>query len=162
MLKHDFIREKWRNQCLEVFFDLTICCFPPLNPSFLCEMLIALGFLGMIIYITQSRLLTIILERQIELPMTMKFGESFEKFALELFKGDNLVAMKFRFYLIWIYLYLVVCKSVIISNSYLSLVILFFKHDKPLALAPMFLEIIFNNFHDVIDENLSGSIGSPL
>jgi hypothetical protein len=95
-----------------------------------------------------------------ELPMTMKFGESFEKFALELFKGDNLVAMKFRFYLIWIYLYLVVCKSVIISNSYLSLVILFFKHDKPLAHAPMFLEIIFNNFHDVIDENLSGLLAA--
>ena len=92
--------------------------------------------------------------------MTMKFGESFEKFALELFKGDNLVAMKFRFYLIWIYLYLVVCKSVIISNSYLSLVILFFKHDKPLAHAPMFLEIIFNNFHDVIDENLSGLLAA--
>ena len=35
-----------------------------------------------------------------------------------------------------------VCKGVIISNNYLSLVILFFKHDKPLALAPMFLDCI--------------------
>jgi hypothetical protein len=125
-------------------------------------MLVALGFPGIIVYITQFHPLTITLERQMELPMTMKFGESFEKFALELFKGDNLVAMKFKFHLIWIYLYLVVCKGVIISNSYLSLVILFFKHDKPLALPPMFLEIISNSLHDASDENLSRFIGSPL
>jgi hypothetical protein len=91
LLKHDFIREKWRNQCLKVFFFyLTICCFPPLNPFFLCEMLIALGFPGIIVYITQSRPLTINIERQMELPMTMKFGESFKKFALKSLKVTTL------------------------------------------------------------------------
>lgn len=57
---------------------------------FLCEMLIALGFPGIIVYITQSRPLTINIERQMELPMTMKFGESFKKFALKSLKVTTL------------------------------------------------------------------------
>jgi hypothetical protein len=91
LLKHDFIREKWRNQCLKVFFFILLfVVFHHSTLFFLCEMLIALGFPGVIVYITQSRPLTINIERQMELPMTMKFGESFKKFALKSLKVTTL------------------------------------------------------------------------
>jgi hypothetical protein len=74
-----------------VFFLSYYLLFSTTQPFFfLCEMLIALGFPGIIVYITQSRPLTINIERQMELPMTMKFGESFKKFALKSLKVTTL------------------------------------------------------------------------
>jgi hypothetical protein len=84
----------------------------------------------------------------------VKSRESFEKFAPKLLKGNNIVAIEFKFYLIWICKYLVVSKGVVISNNYLSLTMLFFKHDELLALDPMFLGFVYNSLYCAIGKNL--------
>jgi hypothetical protein len=100
------------------------------------------------------------MKEEYKLPVYVKSEESFERFSLELIWGNDIKAMEFGFYLIWICRYLVVYKSAVINNNYLDLVMLFFYSNEPLTLAPIFFGVVFNSLHYAIKEIISWLVSS--